>query len=552
MESLFTRADVAIVGGGSAGCMAANRVLELNPSLKVVIFEKGDIKYSGAIARGMDALNVVAIPNVASPELFVEANTLRCAGVLDAPPSYALARRSYDLLKKLEGWGVYFPVDETGHYRTLQIHPVGKFLTAMEEPDLKVILFNKVSERGARIFNRTMGIEILMEDGRVAGVAGINVRTGEMVVCYAKAVILSSGGTARFGLPNSGYLYGTVDFPGNTGDAYVMGFHAGARLTGMEYANRTMLVKDVSIPLLTITIPRGGRMLDIFDNVLMELSSYDHSKPAQAFREGRGPMRIRLTHLPAETIEEIQRILFTTERPVQERFFKGRNIDFKKDDIELWPTEYQLCGGHGMTGLVVNERAETSVTGLYAAGDSACVSLGYLTGAFVFGEIAAEQATQYILSQPPPKEDPQKIQPLQEKIGRRFSCANRGIDVRDLEYKVRRFINDYVVSPKNAYKLQRWLEWADRFQHEIDHEVAVRDGHDLSKLFEVEHIVKCATFAAKASLERKESRWGDGHQRTDYPERDDRNWLCHIDLSRGETPEKVVVSKRALIRSLSS
>ncbi len=83
--------------------MAANRVLELEPGLRVVIFEKGDIKYSGSIARGMDALNIVAIPNFTTPELYVESNTLSCGGILDAPPSYTLARRSFGLLKKLEG-----------------------------------------------------------------------------------------------------------------------------------------------------------------------------------------------------------------------------------------------------------------------------------------------------------------------------------------------------------------------------------------------------------------------------------------------------------------
>jgi succinate dehydrogenase/fumarate reductase flavoprotein subunit len=98
----------------------------------------------------------------------------------------------------------------------------------------------------------------------------VHVRTGDLVVCRAGAVILSSGGRGRFGLPNSGYLYGTFDYPGNTGDGYVMGFHAGASLTGMEYARRVNLIKDVNIPLLAITITRGGKMMDVFDEIVME------------------------------------------------------------------------------------------------------------------------------------------------------------------------------------------------------------------------------------------------------------------------------------------
>jgi len=242
METRTLEADLLIIGGGSAGCMAANRALEIRPDLKVVIFEKGDIKYSGSIARGMDALNIVVIPNFTTPELYVESNTIACNGVLDSSPSYEMARRSFDLLKKLEGWGVYFPQDEKGNYRTLQYHPLGKFLTAMEEPDLKVIIATKALERGALVVNRTMGLKLLMDEGRIAGAVGLNVRTGELVVCRAGAVILASGGTARFGLSNSGYLYGTFDYPGNTGDGLVMGFEVGARLTGMEYVRRVNLI----------------------------------------------------------------------------------------------------------------------------------------------------------------------------------------------------------------------------------------------------------------------------------------------------------------------
>ena len=548
MEKQYIEADLLVIGGGSAGCLAANRALELNPELRVVIFEKGDIKYSGSIARGMDALNIVAIPNFTTPELYVESATLACDGILDAPPSYEMAKRSFSLLKKLKSWGVHFPMDKKGNYRTLQYHPKGNFLTAMEEPDLKVIISQKALGKGAIAINRVMGIQLLMDENRIAGAIGINVRSGELVVCRSDAVILSSGGTARFTLPDSGYLYGTFDFPGNTGDGYVMAFEVGASLTGMEDARSSMLIKDASIPLLAITITRGGRMLDIFDNIVMEGSCHDNKKAIEAYQKGWGPLRISLKHLPKDVIEEIEEILFTTERPSQQRFFQGRRIDFRKDDIELWPTEHQLCGGHGMTGIVVNERAETGLPGLYAAGDTACVSKGHLTGAFVFGEVAAEQAIQFISSEPHTRLDHGQVEDAEQKRNHRFESAGRLIDVRDLEYKVRRLIGDYVVSPKNEYKLKLWLQWAERFRQEIDHEVMVRNGHELSKLYEVENIVNCATLSAIASMERKESRWGLVHKRTDYPEKDNQDWLCHVDLQRGTSSDDVKVIKRPVIR----
>lgn len=547
METRFIETDFLIIGGGSAGCMAAIRALEIRPDLKLVIFEKSDIAYSGSIARGMDALNIVAIPNFTSPELYVEAITEGSAGVVDAKPSYVMAERSFDLLKKLQKWGVYFPTDESGNFKTLKYHVKGRFQTAMEEPNLKVMIAQKAREAGSLVVNRVMGLELLMDGGRVAGAIGLNVRTGELTVCRARAVLISAGGLARFSLPNSGYLYGIFDYPGNTGDGYVMAYKAGANLTGLEYTRRTMLIKDANMPLLAITVTRGGRVLDIFDNILMENEVNNMKNMEEAYQKGLGPLRIKLSHLQEETIQEIEHILFSTERPVQERFFKGRGVDFRKRDIELWPTEAQMCGGHGMSGVRVNEKAESSVPGLYVAGDVASVPKQHLTGAFVFGEVAAEAAMDFIASQPDTKLDEGQVRTATLERDRRFTTVGREIQVGELEYKVRRFIGDYVISPKNAVKLNRWLEWAERFKSEIRDQVLVRDAHELSKLYEIENIVHCATWSAMASLERKESRWGEAHRRTDFPERDDANWLRHVVVSQGEGLEDIRVNTRPVI-----
>jgi succinate dehydrogenase/fumarate reductase flavoprotein subunit len=544
MEIRNIDADLLIIGGGSAGCMSAIRALELNPDLKVVFFEKGDIKYSGSIARGMDALNIVAIPNFTSPELYLEAISLSCHGVVDLAPSYRMAARSFELLKKLQRWGVHFPLDKSGKFRTLKYHVKGEFQTAMEEPDLKVIISKKAQEMGAMALNRIMSLELLLDNGRAAGAIGLNVRSGELVVCRAKAVILTAGGQARFSLPNSGYLYGTFDYPGNSGDGYVMGFRAGAALTCMEHSSRSMLIKDANMPLLAITVTRGGRVLDIFDNIIMENECANLGRMDDAYNKGLGPLRIQLHHLKPEIIEEIESILFSTERPVQERFFKGRGIDFRKREIELWPTEAQICGGHGMGGLYVNEKAETGVPGLYAAGDVASVPKQHLSGAFVFGEVAAEEAVEFIKSINTVKLNERQVQAVENRRNHRFTVIDRDIDVREMEYKVRRLIGDYLISPKNEYKLNSWMEWSERIRKEIQDQVVVRNGHDLSKLYEVENIVHCADFSARASLERKESRWGAAHRRTDFPDRDDNQWRCHVIVNRGDSPDDIKVSIR--------
>lgn len=543
LQSLET--DFLILGGGSAGCIAAMRALQLNPRLRVTIFEKSDIVYGGSIARGMDALNIVAIPGQTTAELYLEAVRAMSAGIVDARPSYVMAERSYALLKEMESWGVTFPKDANGQYKTLKYHVKGKFQTAMDEPELKAMLVQRALELGARPVNRVMGLRLLMENGRTAGAVGLNVRTGQLVVCKAKAVLIASGGVSRFTLPNSEYLYGVYDYPGNTGDGFVMALRAGAGVTGMEYTQRTMLIKDTNMPLLAICVSRGGRVLDCEGTVLMEGEVTDTNVMNKAFTSGRGPVHIQLSHLPEERIREIEHILFTTERPVNERFFAGRRIDFRKQDIELWPTEYYLCGGHGLAGIRVNERAETAVPGLYAAGDVASVAKQHLTGAFVFGEIAAEKAVQYIAEEPDTCISQAEVETVRAEVTERFSARGRDIPVNDLERKVRRMVADYLVSPKNAHKFALWKYWSETFREDMKH-VAVRNGHELSKLYEVENILLCADCSALAGDFRKESRWGESHYRSDYPNRDDANWKCHvvIKMKNGQLcAEKVRVSE---------
>jgi len=259
-------------------------------------------------------------------------------------------------------------------------------------------------------------------------------------------------------------------------------------------------------------------------------------------------MRILLNHLPEEKIEEIESLLFTTERPVQERFFEGRGVNFRSGEIELWPTECFLCGGHGLTGVRVNEKAETNVPGLYAAGDTSLVARGHLSGAFVYGEIAAESAAEYVEQVKGIDVDTNQVDEFVRGRDERLERSGNQLAVEEFEYKVRRLINDYIVPPKNKYKLDQALWWMDRFRRELVDLVRVGDIHDLFKVYEVENIIQCATMSALASLERKESRWGVWHRRSDYPETNDEEWLKHIVLTMGDEPADVQISHRDIIK----
>ncbi len=539
------KADILILGGGTAGTMAAIRAKECNPSAKVVLFDKSDIMYSGSIASGMDAFNVTAVPGFSTAEEFLETAHGAYEEIVDDPQCYAWVSRTWEMVQKIESYGVIFPKDENGKNIVLDVAPKGKFCLAILEPRLKKILAEKVFESGTKVYNRTMALDLIKKDGRVVGALGLNVRTGEKIVCMAKAVILCAGGTARFGETTNGYPYGTFDFPGNTGEAYRMAYNAGAKMTGFEYTIVDYSVKDVNAAGLHISCTRGAVVVDAFDKQVEE-NALSISDLLSVHWAGRGPLRVKMQHLTDEKIKEIEDILFTTERPVQDRFFKNRNMDFRTHDIEQWPSECFLCGGHGLTGVLVNGSAESSVPGLYAAGDAANVR-GFLPGALVMGGIAAENATEYIKEQPEVEFDEEILKERLDKI--EWVKKLKGpVSLQEFENKLRRTITDYIAPPKNEFKLKRGLEEVARFKHELNTIVGVHGLDDVYKYFELESIIVSALLSATASLERKESRWGCFHMRADYPKVDNVNYKKHIILEKGKDDLDVLVSFKEVER----
>lgn len=318
-------------------------------------------------------------------------------------------------------------------------------------------------------------------------------------------------------------------------------------MTGFEYTLNYYIIKDINAPLLYITLTRGAHLLTAMDQHL-EQTHPSIKTMVLEHRKDQGPLRIRMKHLPEEKIQAIEEILFTTERPVQKRFFEGRGVNFRSEDIELWPTEFYLCGGHGLTGLFVDEKARTTLPGLYAAGDVSLVARGHLSGAFVYGQIAAEEATEEAEKNACSRRNQRIAEDLKRDLRQRMEQKDGEVSIEEFEYKVRRLINDYVAPPKNEYKLRMALGWMDRFQKEIREKVYIENMHDLFKALEVENIILCARLSATASLERKESRWGFWHFRSDYPQRDDGNWLRHVMLKRGSQSGEILVSHRPLAR----
>ncbi|MEV0299205.1 fumarate reductase/succinate dehydrogenase flavoprotein subunit [Nocardia sp. NPDC050710] len=532
--------DVLVVGGGTAGTMAALTAAE--QGVNVLLLEKAHVRHSGALAMGMDGVNNAVVPGKASPEEYVADITVANDGIVNQRTVYQTATRGFEMVQRLESYGVKFEKDEHGEYAVRKVHRSGSYVLPMPEGrDVKKVLYRTLRARDVRakvtISNRVMPVRVLTVGGRAVGAVGFDTRTGEFVTISAGSVILATGACGRLGLPASGYLYGTYENPTNAGDGYAMAYHAGAELSGIECFQINPLIKDYNGPACAyVANPFGGYQVNAEGNRFVDCDYWSGQMMSEVKREldsARGPIYLKLSHLPDATIQQIEGILHTTERPTRGTFHAGRGTDYRTSDIEMHISEIGLCSGHSASGVWIDEHAATTVPGLYAAGDMALVPHNYMIGAFVYGDIAGRSASEYARGAVRPELPEDQIEAAHALIYRPLSNPD-GPPQQQVEYKLRRFVNDYLQPPKAQRYLTLGLESFERMRGDIA-QMGAHTPHELMRCAEVTFIRDCAEMAARASLRRTESRWGLYHQRADWPQRDDAEWFCHLNLFRGES-----------------
>lgn len=542
-------ADVLVIGGGTAGPLAAYKAKTANPALKVVLLEKANVKRSGAIAVGMDGLNNAVVPGFATPEQYVREITIANDGIVDQKPILAYAERSFEMIRELDRWGVEFLKDENGDFDVKKVHHLGTYVLPMPKgASVKKILYRQLRKAQVLISNRFMATRLLTaRDGRVSGAIAVNSRSAELLVIRAKTVVLAAGAAGRLGLPASGYLWGTYENPTNSGDGYAMALHAGAELANLECFQINPLIKDYNGPACAyVGGPFGAYTANSRGERFIECDYWSGQMMLEFHRElesGRGPVFLKLDHLASETISEVENILHKVERPSRGQFHAGRGTDYRRDMVEMHISEIGFCSGHSASGVSVDELARTTVPGLYAAGDMASVPHNYMLGAFVNGAIAGEQAARFAGEVDHTDHDDAQIEA--ERVRTSIPLRNeKGLPPNQVEYKIRRFVNDYLQPPKSTRKYEIAQQRFAEIREDLRRLVA-RDAHELMRALEVHSILDCADMAAAASLYRKESRWGLYHHRLDYPERNDADWFCHVQLYK-DAAGAIACRKRAV------
>lgn len=536
--------DVLIVGGGVAGSMAAIPALEAG--LKVVICEKGKVlDHCGSIGCGVDHYLTVMDtgPEWDTPEFLIRHVPELTDHIVDMAVASKVIHEMPRVFRKIEALGVDFKDRKTGDYYRLRSFGLpGTYHINFDGTDFKKHIGERVRKGKASVLMRTMVVQLLERDNRIYGAVAFNFRTGEWFTIRAKAVVLAAGDVNRLSKNASGMAFDSWHFPYNTGDAQAMGYRAGAVLANMESVEATLTPKGFSTQGLNALVSLGA----YFVNKSGERFMFRYDKKGENARRavladavineyllGNGPVYLDCRHLSQEMLDRMEYTL-QVDRYTLPAFYKQKGVNFREELVEISVSELSIrrSGVYFRgSGLAVDTHGETSVTGLYAAGDCATVS-GGIAGAAVLGHIAGEGLVHRVRATGTlPDIDAAAVEPVRAES---MAHLKRDGDFgwRQLEDATRETVTDYVGVRRNDKGLRLALQTLHALAKR-EPELKADDLHGLMRLHEAKNIRLNAELMASASLARTETRTGSAHWRIDHPQPDEQHWRKFVLVSRG-------------------
>ena len=249
--------DVLIIGGGTAGCYAA-LVLSEQKAGKVLIAEKANIKRSGCLAAGVNAINAYIVKG-RKPQDYVDYATKDAAGIVRKDLLLTAAENFNEVTAKMEKLGLVILKDENGDYVAR-----GNRNIKINGENFKPLLADAVHEaENVDVLNYVNITDLLVKDGQVYGAVGFSIMEETAYIIRAKAVLVATGGAAGLYKPNNpGFSRHKMWYPPfNTGAGYAMGILAGAEMTSFEMRFIALRCKDTIAPTGTIAQGVGAKQI---------------------------------------------------------------------------------------------------------------------------------------------------------------------------------------------------------------------------------------------------------------------------------------------------
>lgn len=395
-ETLNT--DILIIGGGTAGCYAALTIAEKS-GYSVLIAEKANIKRSGCLAAGVNAINAYIVDG-RKPEDYVDYAKKDADGIVREDLLLTMSEGLNRVTEKMEKLGLVILKDENGKYVAR-----GNRNIKINGENIKPILADAVKALpDCTILNRVNITDFYVENNTICGAYGFSIdeteengeKSGTAYLIKAKKVLCATGGAAGLYRPNNpGFSRHKMWYPPfNTGAGYAMGINAGAEMTTFEMRFIALRCKDTIAPTGTIAQGVGAKQVnskgEIYETKYGLTTSQRVYGTVMENIEGRGPCYLRTEGISKVQDESLKKA-YLNMAPSQTLKWIESGKNPSEQNVEIEGTEPYVVGGHTASGYWVDTERRTTIHNLFAAGDVAggCPQK-YVTGAMVEGEIAAE------------------------------------------------------------------------------------------------------------------------------------------------------------------
>ena len=538
--------DILIVGGGTAGCYAALTIREKS-DYSIIIAEKANIKRSGCLAAGVNAINAYIVKG-RKPEDYVEYAKKDADGIVREDLLMTMSEGLNRVTEKMEQLGLVILKDENGEYVAR-----GNRNIKINGENMKPLLASAVeSLPNVTVLNRINITDYIVENNTVRGAFGFSMEENTAYEIRAKKVLCATGGAAGLYRPNNpGFSRHKMWYPPfNTGAGYAMGIRSGAEMTTFEMRFIALRCKDTIAPTGTIAQGVGAKQVNAKGEVYEDKYGLTTSERVYGTvmenLEGRGPCYLRTEGISDEQDESLKKA-YLNMAPSQTLKWIESGKKPSEQNVEIEGTEPYIVGGHTASGYWVDTDRQTTIHGLYAAGDVAggCPQK-YVTGAMVEGEIAALHMVKELdAGQKLPVNEAEEETALEEKIeeyNHFLTASNDMFTVEALEEAMQKVMDNYAGGISTHYQFnEKQLALAkDKIKQliELSEDVAAEDMHELMFVYELrERLTVC--LAVIAHLEaRKETRWHSFAENLDYPKKD-RKWLKYVN-SRMEDGEIII------------
>ena len=532
--------DVLIIGGGTAGCYAALTIRE-NSDYSVIIAEKANIKRSGCLAAGVNAINAYIVKG-RTPQDYVDYAKKDADGIVREDLLLTMSEGLNRVTEKMERLGLVILKDENGEYVAR-----GNRNIKINGENIKPILASAVEALpDVTVLNRINITDYIVEENTIKGAYGFSMEDGTAYEIRAKKVLCATGGAAGLYRPNNpGFSRHEMWYPPfNTGAGYAMGLKSGAEMTTFEMRFIALRCKDTIAPTGTIAQGVGAKQVnslgEVYENKYGLTTSQRVYGTVMENLNGRGPCYLRTEGISKEQDESLRKA-YLNMAPSQTLKWVEAGKNPSEQNVEIEGTEPYIVGGHTASGYWVDTNRQTTIRGLYAAGDVAggCPQK-YVTGAMVEGEIAALDIVKHLKEETLGGWMQQDVMELEteEAFAKKIAEYNHFLEPKReqfrteaLEEAMQKVMDNYAGGISTHYQFNgKQLALAEekiRQLIELTEGLNASDIHELMFVYELkERLLVCLAVIAHLGA-RKETRWHSFAENLDYPEKSN-DWMKYV------------------------